>query len=97
MVLKILFSRNQDLLISLLTAVLRPEVPIASVTIVNYALPKSAMQDKGGTLDVLVRLEDGSLVDVEMQCQSHKGLRKRALSRWACRARKAVRRVTPRG
>ena len=82
-VFKILFSRNEDLLISLLTAVLRPEVPIASVTIANYALPKSAVQDKGGTLDVLVRLEDGRLVDVEMQCRSQKGLRKRALFYWA--------------
>jgi len=82
-VFKILFSRNEDLLISLLTAVLQPAVPIASVTIVNYALPKSAVQDKGGTLDVLVRLEDGRLVDVEMQCRSQKGLRKRALLYWA--------------
>ena len=82
-VFKILFSRNEDLLISLLTAVLQPAVPIASVTIVNYALPKSAVQDKGGTLDVLLRLEDGRLVDVEMQCRSQKGLRKRALLYWA--------------
>jgi predicted transposase/invertase (TIGR01784 family) len=82
-VFKLFFSRNPDLLISLLTAVLRPPVPIASVTLVNFALPKTAVDDKGGVLDVLVRLEDGRLVDVEMQCRTHPGLRQRALFYWA--------------
>jgi predicted transposase/invertase (TIGR01784 family) len=82
-VFKLFFSRNQDLLVSLLTALLHPPVPIASVALVDFALPKSAVDDKGGVLDVLVRLEDGRLVDVEMQCRRHPGLRQRAMFYWA--------------
>lgn len=82
-VFKLFFSRNQDLLVLLLTAVLRPSVPIVGVSLVSVALPKRAVEDKGGVLDVLVKLQDGRLIDVEMQCRAHPGLRERALFYWA--------------
>ena len=82
-VFKLLFTRNPDLLVSLLTAVLRPAVPIVSVTLKDRALPKTAVLDKGGFLDVLVELQGGELVDVEMQCRALPGRRRRTLLYWA--------------
>jgi predicted transposase/invertase (TIGR01784 family) len=76
-IFKLLLSspRNEALLTSLITAVLRPSVPIASVTVLNPELPKDLADDKGALLDVLVRLGDGRQVDVEMQSCSRPGLR----------------------
>jgi predicted transposase/invertase (TIGR01784 family) len=74
---------NRDLLASLITAVLQPPVPIASVRVLNPELPKDLADDKGALLDVLVRLDDGRQVDVEMQSHSRPGLRQRALFYWA--------------
>ena len=74
-VFKLLFAAEQsrDILISLLSAVLRPTRPIVEVTVLNPELPVGALDDKNIVLDVLVRLDDGSLVDVEMQTESRSG------------------------
>jgi predicted transposase/invertase (TIGR01784 family) len=84
-VFKLLFSHpeNRGLLISLLTAVLRPPTPIADVTVLDRELPKQIADDKGAWLDVAVRLEDGRQVDVEMQSYFKRDLRQRALFYWA--------------
>ena len=84
-VFKILFAseQNRDLLISLLTAVLRPSSPIVSVEVLNPEMPKELVTDKGAVLDLRVRLADARLVDVEMQSSVHEGLRSRALYYWA--------------
>jgi predicted transposase/invertase (TIGR01784 family) len=84
-VFKILFAseQNRDLLVSLLTAVLRPSSPIASVEVLNPEMPKELVTDKGAVLDLRVRLADARLVDVEMQSSVHAGLRSRALYYWA--------------
>jgi predicted transposase/invertase (TIGR01784 family) len=84
-VFKILFAdpRCRHALVAVLTAVLRPEKPIVDVTVLNPELPKDFIDDKGAQLDVLVELEDGRRVDVEMQSQSVPGLRQRALFYWA--------------
>jgi predicted transposase/invertase (TIGR01784 family) len=76
-------ARNRDVLISLLTAVLRPAKPIVEATVLNPELPGDALDDKNIVLDVLVRLDDDSLVDVEMQTDSRPGARARALYYWA--------------
>jgi len=80
-VFKIMFSRpdSTELLISLLTAVLRPKVPIARVTILNPDLVKAAVTDRGVILDVHVRFEDGSRVNVEMQARKVIGMRERSV------------------
>ena len=72
-------EQNRDVLISLLTAVLRPANPIVDVAVISPEIPVGAPDDKGILLDVLVRLSDGSLVDVEMQTQSQPGAKARAL------------------
>jgi hypothetical protein len=48
-----------DLLISLLTAVLRPAVPIVSVQYLARETEKTEPDDRGLFLDVLVRLNNG--------------------------------------
>lgn len=74
---------NTDLLISLLTAVLRPKSPIVAVEVLNPELPKSLVDDKGSVLDLHVKLADGRHTDVEMQIRVHPALRSRALFYWA--------------
>jgi len=80
-VFKLLFGGpdSQEILISLLTAVIRPSVPIKSVTVLNPEIPGELATDRGIRLDVHVLLEDGGHVDVEMQSKSRGGIRKRAL------------------
>ncbi|MBM4250561.1 MAG: Rpn family recombination-promoting nuclease/putative transposase [Deltaproteobacteria bacterium] len=58
---------TEDLRISLLTAILRPESPIVTATVKNPHLPKKHIRDKDTVLDILMELSDGRLVDLEMQ------------------------------
>ncbi|MBI5543692.1 MAG: Rpn family recombination-promoting nuclease/putative transposase [Deltaproteobacteria bacterium] len=80
-VFKLLFAHpsNRELLISLLTAVLRPSSPIREVEILNPEIPKDMVADKGIVLDVHVRLEDGRHVDIEMQSTKQLSFSSRAL------------------
>jgi predicted transposase/invertase (TIGR01784 family) len=83
LVFKILLSSSEDILIALLSAVLRPPIPIRSALVQNPGLPKDFPDDKGSFLDVHVLLDDGSRVDVEMQCSQHPTFRGRALYYWS--------------
>ena len=93
-VFRLLFSkeRNKVLLISLLEAVLKPAAPIGEVTMLNPRLPKELVGDRGAELDLLVRLQDGRRVNVEMQSRSVPGLPERALFYWAGMYRSQLRR-----
>jgi len=84
-VFRILFGsvQNEDVLSSLLTASLRPARRLTSVKVLNPEVGRDLVSDRGIVLDVRVQLEDGSLVDVEMQMQTHPGLRGRFLHYWA--------------
>ncbi|MBI2389795.1 MAG: Rpn family recombination-promoting nuclease/putative transposase [Deltaproteobacteria bacterium] len=84
-VFKMLFAepRNARLLTSLLAAVLRPPSPITQVTVLNPELPVDLATDRGVRLDVLVKLEDGGLVDVEMECDARRAHGGRWLYHWA--------------
>lgn len=84
-VFKLLFAepRNRALLISLLTAVLRPTSPIVNVTVLDPELPKDLVLDRGVRLDLLVELADGRLVDVEMQSDARGNVRERWVYHWA--------------
>jgi hypothetical protein len=59
--------------------VLRPPVPIESLTVLNPDRDTDTVKDRGVVLDVRVRLRDGSQVDVEMRADKRVGpvLRKR--------------------
>jgi predicted transposase/invertase (TIGR01784 family) len=84
-VFKIYFTTpdNQFLLISFLEAVIRPTIPISKVKIMNPDLPKDILDEKGSVLDILVTLEDGTQIDVEMQMASSIFFKKRVLFYWA--------------
>lgn len=51
----------------MLTAILQPEKAIISAKVLNPSVPKTHLEDKGIELDILVRLDDGQIVNVEMQ------------------------------
>ncbi|HSC87571.1 MAG TPA: Rpn family recombination-promoting nuclease/putative transposase [Polyangiaceae bacterium] len=82
-VFKLLFGRNEVLLIALLTAVLEPPRAIQKAFVRNPELPKDYFDEKGSYLDILVTLDDGTVVDVEMQCTRRPAFRARALYYWA--------------
>jgi predicted transposase/invertase (TIGR01784 family) len=74
---------TKDCLIALLTAVLMPDSPITDVEVLNPGIDKENIDDKGIVLDLLVRLADGTVTDLEMQVQRHRAFRQRALYYWA--------------
>lgn len=84
-VFRMLFAqpRNERLLVALLTAVLRPTVPIAHAKELDPELPCDLVTDRGVRLDVLVELEDGRLVDVEIQCDPRGAPGARWLYHWS--------------
>ena len=76
-------QRNQDILVHLLNAILRPEVPIRSVEIRNPFSEKDFSDDKLTVLDVRARDESGRLFDVEMQLLLPIHFKGRILHYWA--------------
>jgi predicted transposase/invertase (TIGR01784 family) len=70
---------TEDCLIALLTAILKPASPITEVEVLNPGVHKENVDDKGIVLDLLVRLDDGTVTDLEMQVRKHPGFRQRAL------------------
>ena len=77
-VFKLIFANHEDLLASLLTAILRPPVPIAKVKVLNPQIPPPRRGLKGVVLDTLVSLQDGSLAMVEMQALDRGNLEQRS-------------------
>ena len=67
LVFKRLMQNNLDALKSLLTAVLQPKSPIGSITLLPTELQGPHAESKVSRLDLLVRLQDGTLIDIEMQ------------------------------
>lgn len=84
-VFKLLFgaSTSRDSLIALLTAVLRPPVPITDVRVLNPEIDVEAVGERGIVPDLLVELIDGTRIDVEMQATRRAASRSRSLYYWA--------------
>ena len=85
-VFKLLFSSGPDseeALRSLLTAVLRPPLPLKKVQVLDPGLPAGRPLHRSVILDVVATLDDGTQVDVEMQTWKHPAFRERALYYWA--------------
>ncbi|HET9932224.1 MAG TPA: Rpn family recombination-promoting nuclease/putative transposase [Polyangiaceae bacterium] len=85
LVFKILFGRieNRELLISLVSAVLNPPIPISSVDVLDPEMPRGGVDERGIVLDLRVRLDDGRQVNVEMQAQLRPAQRERAVYHFA--------------
>jgi predicted transposase/invertase (TIGR01784 family) len=83
-IFKLLFAheRNRDILISFLTAVLKPLSPVASVEILNPEVPSLDQLSRRVILDIHVRFEDGSHVVVEMQAHRKGTEAQRVLCYW---------------
>ena len=84
-VFRMLFSsaEGRDSLRALLTAVLRPKVPITNVEILNPELPREHVGARGVILDLLVSFGDGRRIDVEMQADKRAAFRERIVYYWA--------------
>jgi predicted transposase/invertase (TIGR01784 family) len=84
-VFKLLFSKtkNKELLISFLTAVLKPESAISEITILNPQIPLQIVDDKCSILDLVVKLSNKTHIDVEMQMAPTPDFKKRLLYYWA--------------
>ncbi len=85
-VFKMLLTRRPEshgLLVSLLTAVLRPPSPFAKVVVRNPEIPSTEVLERGVVLDIAAELEDGTLLDIEMQSDKRPAFRERALFYWA--------------
>ena len=85
-VFKLLFTSGPDsdiALRDLLTAVLAPPRPIAAATVLNPAISGGEIASKGIALDLLLELDNGTQVDIEMQARDRGAFRNRALYYWA--------------
>jgi predicted transposase/invertase (TIGR01784 family) len=82
-VFKMFLLRRQELLRHMVEAVLGRSSPLRELTVLNPSIPKECPADKEIVLDIRVRLDDGSEVDLEMQTTSPAGTLPRFLYYWA--------------
>lgn len=81
-VFKMLLTRgpeSHELLVPLLTAVIRPPSPFAKAIVRNPELPSADLLDRGVVLDINAQLADGTLIDIEMQSDKRPAFRQRAM------------------
>ena len=78
---KELFGHNPRNFINLANTILglKDEKKIDSVTFLNLEMSKENEGDRGSRLDVLAQLNDGSYINIEMQCANYKDFEKRSL------------------
>jgi hypothetical protein len=57
----------RDGLIDLITSIITPPSPIVSLEILNPIVPRQIVDERGVELDLLLRLDDGSHINLEMQ------------------------------
>ena len=70
-------QESPEAVVHLLNNVLRPQIPFVSVTFRNVEIPADIVTAKTVRLDVLGHLNDGTVVDIEMQCGDRTALAKR--------------------
>ena len=73
----------RDGLIDLISCIITPPSPIVSLEVLNPIVPRQLVDERGVELDLLLRLDDGSHVNLEMQTSTSKILPHRALYHWA--------------
>jgi predicted transposase/invertase (TIGR01784 family) len=72
-------EENQDLLISLLNAILRQEDAVEEITLLSPYLPQNFAKDKLSILDIKARSGRGELFNIEIQLIDDGDYSKRAL------------------
>ena len=73
----------RDGLIDLIASIITPPSPIVGLEILNPIIPRQIVDERGVELDLLLRLDDGSHINLEMQTTTSKILPHRALYHWA--------------
>mgnify|MGYP001588642898 FL=1 len=84
-VFKMLFAneKNKPLLISILNTAIQPKQAIIDVDLLNPEIPRDTVGEKGIILDIHAKLQNGILVNIEMQSVNLLNIRQRALYYWA--------------
>ena len=72
-------SESPEALLDLLNRILKPESSFVSVTVLNNEVLPDLNGEKASRLDVLVECDDGTKVDIEMQCGPCEALEQRAM------------------
>lgn len=81
-VFKRLFGDSETALRSMLTAILDLPIPVASLRVLNPDLRAVDLTSKSIRLDILVELQDRSLIDIEFQSRVHLSFVERMLYYW---------------
>jgi predicted transposase/invertase (TIGR01784 family) len=76
-------EEDKDLLIDFLNSILQFPIPVNSVEILNPYIDKSALDDKLSILDIKARLNNGELVNIEVQIVNKYDVEKRSLYYWS--------------
>lgn len=76
-------EENNDLLISLINAIVSEKDQVADVTLLNPYNPKNFKNDKLSVLDIKAKGLDGTLFNIEIQITDEASYDKRALYYWA--------------
>ena len=75
----VFLGRDKTLLASLLSSILNMAIEAKGIVVINSELPGENKEDKSVFLDLLVRLVDGSYVNVEMQVRNERDMGKRSI------------------
>lgn len=77
-------ENNKDLLISFLSAVLKINIDqFSELQLINTELTAEFLEDRKGILDVRAKLNNGTMIDIEIQLSYTKYMAERALYYWS--------------
>jgi predicted transposase/invertase (TIGR01784 family) len=75
-------EENKDILIDFLNATLKLKEPIENLEILNPYIDKSALDDKLSILDIKAKMQNGELVNIEVQIANKYDIEKKSLFYW---------------
>jgi predicted transposase/invertase (TIGR01784 family) len=73
-------EKHKKVLVCLLNSILKGKPTIKSITLLNPQHKKQSKNGKSTTLDIKARTDDGSIVDIEIQCKRDGNLVNRAFN-----------------
>jgi hypothetical protein len=79
LIFKKLMSESPEALLDLLIRILKPQSRFVSATVINGEIWPELDGEKASRLDVLVECDDGTKVEIEMQCGPNEALEQRAM------------------
>ncbi len=84
-VFKSIFGKEKDLFCSFTNSVIQPtkEKEIVDIEFINTEIPKENLEEKLSRLDVLAKLKDGSMINIEVQIKNADPFFERVLYYWS--------------